>query len=248
MGEALAVSGISRSFDGFQAIRSVSFSVQPGTINAIIGPNGAGKTTLFNLITGLDAVDEGEIAFEGKSITGVPPAQRCRMGIGRSFQRTNIFPSLTVFQNVQAAIVSHRNNIWRFWRGIGDSFRSEATDLLAAVGLQDRVDAVASSLAHGDRKQLDLAVALALEPRLLLLDEPTAGMSVVETERCIALIERLARERDLVLLFTEHDMKAVFAIADRILVMHHGEIIADGTPEAVKANPLVRATYLGESA
>ena len=248
MGEALAVSGISRSFDGFQAIRSVSFSVRPGTINAIIGPNGAGKTTLFNLITGLDAVDEGEIAFEGKSITAVPAAQRCRMGIGRSFQRTNIFPSLTVFQNVQAAIVSHRNNIWRFWRGIGDSFRAEATDLLAAVGLHDRIDAVASSLAHGDRKQLDLAVALALEPRLLLLDEPTAGMSVVETERCIALIERLARERDLVLLFTEHDMKAVFAIADRILVMHHGEIIADGAPEDVKANPLVRATYLGESA
>jgi branched-chain amino acid transport system ATP-binding protein len=242
----LEVRGLAKSFDGFRAVGGVSFDVPQGSIGAVIGPNGAGKTTLFNLITGHIRPDAGEVKFKGRNVTGIAPHDLCRLGMGRSFQRTNIFPRLTVFENVQAAYVCHRGRGWNLFDRVGPLYRDETDELLAAVGLRDRAGEVAGLLSHGGQKQLELAIALALEPEILLLDEPTAGMSAGETRDSIALIERLARERNLTLLFTEHDMDVVFQIAQRITVLHQGQVIADGAPADVRRNPDVRRVYLGE--
>jgi len=241
----LEVREVSKSFDGFQAVSRVSLSVPAGSISAIIGPNGAGKTTLFNLITGHLRPDGGRVLFKGRDVTGIAPHDLCRLGMSRSFQRTNIFPRLTVFENVQAAFVSHRGRGWNLLTPVERLYRDETQALLEAVGLADRAREVSGFLSHGGQKQLELAIALALEPELLLLDEPTAGMSAAETRECIALTERLARERNLTLLFTEHDMDVVFSIARRITVLHQGRVIADGEPDAVRADPEVRRVYLG---
>jgi len=242
----LEVRDLRKSFDGFMAVGGVSFGVPRGSISAIIGPNGAGKTTLFNLITGHLRPDAGSVRFNGQEVTGIAPHDLCRQGMGRSFQRTNIFPRLTVFQNVQAAYVSHRGRGWNLFTSVDRLYREETEGILSSVGLLDKVGEVAGFLSHGNQKQLELGITLALEPEILLLDEPTAGMSAQETRESIRLIERIARERGLTLLFSEHDMEVVFAIAHRITVLHQGLVIADGTPEEVRAHPEVRRVYLGE--
>jgi branched-chain amino acid transport system ATP-binding protein len=235
-----------KSFDGFLATAGVSLAVAQGSISAIIGPNGAGKTTLFNLITGHLTPDSGQVLFKGRDVTGIAPHDLCRLGMGRSFQRTNIFPRLTVYQNVQAAFLSHRGRGWNLFAPVEELYRAETEALLAAVGLADRAAEVSGFLSHGAQKQLELGIALALEPEILLLDEPTAGMSASETREAIALIARLARERRLTLLFTEHDMEVVFSIAQRITVLHQGRVIAEGAPEEVRGDAEVRRVYLGE--
>jgi len=242
----LDVRGVAKSFDGFQAVGGVSFTVAPGAISAIIGPNGAGKTTLFNLITGHLRPDAGQVVFKGRDVTGIAPHDLCRLGMGRSFQRTNIFPRLTVFENVQAAYVSHRGRGWSLFQKVAGLYHDETEAILRAVGLLDRAHEESGFLSHGGQKQLELGIALALEPEILLLDEPTAGMSASETRESIALIERLAHERRLTLLFTEHDMEVVFSISQRITVLHQGKVIADGPPADVRRDPEVRRVYLGE--
>ncbi len=242
----LEVRDLKKSFDGFRALGGVSFSVPQGSISAIIGPNGAGKTTLFNVITGHLRPDAGSVSFKNREITGIAPHDLCRLGMGRSFQRTNIFPRLTVFQNIQAAYLCHRGRGWNLFAPVERLYRDETEALLVSVGLLDKAGEVAGFLSHGNQKQLELGITLALEPEILLLDEPTAGMSAQETRESIRLIERIARERGLTLLFTEHDMEVVFAIAHRITVLHQGEVIADGTPEEVRRHPEVRRVYLGE--
>jgi len=243
----LEVRGVQKAFDGFQAVAGVSLSVARGEIAAIIGPNGAGKTTLFNLVTGHIRPDAGSVLLEGRNITGLPPHQVCRRGMGRSFQRTNIFPRLSVFQNVQAAFISHRGRGLDLLSRVDRLYRDETDALLASLGLLERAGEMSGFLSHGAQKQLELGIALASEPRLLLLDEPTAGMSASETHDTIRLISRIARERDLTLLFTEHDMDVVFAVADRIMVLHQGRVIADGRPDEVRADPQVQKVYLGEA-
>jgi branched-chain amino acid transport system ATP-binding protein len=242
----LEVRDLRKSFDGFLAVGGVSLSVGRGQVAAIIGPNGAGKTTFFNLITGHLRPDSGAVLLDGADITGVAPHDVCRLGMGRSFQRTNIFPRLTVFENVQAAFISHRGRGRALFRRVARLYAEETEALLDSLGLLDRADEVSGFLSHGAQKQLELGIALASEPRLLLLDEPTAGMSATETRDTIRLVERIARERGLTLLFTEHDMEVVFSIAQKITVLHQGRVIADGAPTAVRADPEVRRVYLGE--
>jgi len=236
-----------KSFDGFQAIGGVSFSVAQGAISAIIGPNGAGKTTLFNLITGHLVPDAGRVLFKGRDVTGIAPHDLCRLGMGRSFQRTNIFPRLTVYQNIHAGFLSHRGRGGNLFTRVERLYREETEALLEAVGLLDKADEESGFLSHGNQKQLELGLALALEPEILLLDEPTAGMSAAETRESIRLIEHIARERKLTLLFTEHDMEVVFSIAQRITVLHQGRVIADGVPDEVRRDPEVRRVYLGQT-
>lgn len=240
----LEVHGVSKTFDGFSAVDRVDFSIARGEIAAVIGPNGAGKSTFFNLITGHLRPDVGRILLKERDITGAPPHRICLMGMGRSFQRTNIFPKLTVFENVQAAFITHRRRGANFW-GLSDRlYRAETDALLASLGLADKANALSGALSHGNQKQVELGIALACDPEILLLDEPTAGMSAAETRETIRLLERIAAERSLTLLFTEHDMEVVFSIAQKIAVLHQGRLIAEGKPEAVQQNADVRRVYL----
>jgi len=243
----LTVEKVKKSFDGFVAVNGVSLSVKKGEICSIIGPNGAGKTTLFNLITGHLPVDEGKLIFKGLDITRMPSYRICRLGMGRSFQRTNIFPRLTVFQNIQAAILAHRGQSFNFFKPVEPFFQEETRAILERVGLKDQAEKVSGSLSYGFQKQLELGIALASEPELLLLDEPTAGMSAQETHHTIDLIGRITREKGLTLLFTEHDMGVVFSISERIMVLHQGRLIAEGSPNEVRNNPDVKKVYLGET-
>jgi branched-chain amino acid transport system ATP-binding protein len=242
----LQVDGVRKTFDGFTAVDHVSLSVKQGEIAAVIGPNGAGKSTLFNLITGHLRPDTGRVLFKERDITGAAPHRICLMGMGRSFQRTNIFAKLTVFENVQAAFITHRRRGTNFWQRSSELYRSETDALLDSLGLNDKADAVSGALSHGNQKQVELGIALACDPEILLLDEPTAGMSAAETHETIRLLERIAKERSLTLLFTEHDMEVVFSIAQRIAVLHQGRLIAQGTAAEVQAHPEVRRVYLGE--
>ncbi len=245
MSAVLEVKNVSVSFSGFQAIKDVSFTMDEGAIYSVIGPNGAGKTTLFNLITGLNAPNVGSVHYLGRDITKIAPEKRCHLGMGRSFQRSNIFPALTVFENIQTAIVSREVQNWHFWRALGNMHREEAHEILQAVGLGDKLDSPVTELSHGDQRQLELSIALALKPKLLLLDEPTAGMSVVETGRCVELLRKIVDHFGVKLLLTEHDMSVVFAISDRIMVLSQGQNIAFGTPDEIRNSSIVRATYLG---
>jgi branched-chain amino acid transport system ATP-binding protein len=244
----LEVRDVWKAFDGFQAVAGVSLAVAQGQIAAIIGPNGAGKTTFFNLVTGHLKPDRGAVRLEGRDVTGLAPHDVSRLGMGRSFQRVNIFPRLTVFENIQAAFISHRGRSYDMFRRVDALYRDETHALLASIGLADHAREVSAFLSHGGQKQLELGIALASEPRLLLLDEPTAGMSATETRETMRLVERVTNERGLTLLFTEHDMDVVFAIAQKITVLHQGRVIADGPPAAVRADPEVRRVYLGERA
>jgi branched-chain amino acid transport system ATP-binding protein len=241
----LEISGISKSFGGFRAVSGVSLTVDTRQIAAVIGPNGAGKSTLFNLITGHLRPDSGSVRLDGRDITGAPPYRICRMGIGRSFQRTNIFPQLTVFENLQAAFLVHYGRGRNFWSRADGLYRDETSALLGSIGLAGQENTIAGTLSYGNQKQLELGLALASGPAVLLLDEPTAGMSAAETHETIRLLERIADERGLTLLFTEHDMDVVFSIAQKIAVLHQGRIIAEGRPEDVRGDAEVRRVYLG---
>jgi branched-chain amino acid transport system ATP-binding protein len=243
----LRVEGATKSFGGFMALYNVNLTVEKGQMASIIGPNGAGKSTLFNLITGHLAPDHGRVFFHDREITRVPPHKICQLGMGRSFQRTNIFPRLSVFDNVQVAVLSHQKKSLNLYSSAKRLAERETYALLEQVGLADEALSVAGTLAYGFQKQLELGIALASEPTLLLLDEPTAGMSPQETASTIALIGTIARERGLTLLFTEHDMDVVFSIAEKITVLHQGRVLAEGTPAQVRQNPEVQEVYLGEA-
>jgi branched-chain amino acid transport system ATP-binding protein len=242
----IEVKGLSKLFGGFRAVSDVNLAVAQGEIAAVIGPNGAGKSTLFNLITGHLQPTAGRIVVDGRDITGVAPFKICSMGIGRSFQRTNIFPKLTVLENVQAAFLIHRGQGLNFWSRAERLYRADSEALLASIGLAGQAQTTAGTLSYGNQKQLELGIALASDPKILLLDEPTAGMSASETHESIALIARIAHERGLTLLFTEHDMAVVFSIAQKIAVLHQGRIIAHGDPATVRADAEVRRVYLGD--
>jgi branched-chain amino acid transport system ATP-binding protein len=236
---------LARSFGSFWAVSGVSLQVEQGSIHAVIGPNGAGKTTLFRLLTGILRPTAGRLALAGQDVTGKPPHVLARRGLAQSFQQTTIFPRLTALESVQAAIVarSHRTGDMVSW--FHRSTAGEAGKLLDRVGLADHADTRASLLSHGDQRALDVALALATRPKLLLLDEPTAGMSAAETGKTIELIADLVRTEGLTVLFSEHDMDVVFGISQHITVLHQGRVIASGTAAQIRANDKVHAVYLG---
>jgi branched-chain amino acid transport system ATP-binding protein len=244
----LVVNNLKKSFDGFAAVSGARLTVEEGRIAAVIGPNGAGKTTLFNLITGHIRPDAGEIFFKNNNIFGLPPYKICRKGIGRSYQVVNIFSRLTIFQNVQIAVLSHGKLAHRFFYPANKTKVEETIAILESVGLENKADMVCGLLSHGDQKVLELAIALGNRPDLLILDEPTAGMSPEETRSAIALIRKLSSDMGLTILFCEHDMELVFSIADTIMVMHQGKTIIQDVPENVKNDKKVREAYLGAEA
>ena len=241
----LEVDNLSKSFAGVPAVSNVSFTVAAGEMLALIGPNGAGKSTTFNMVGGQLRPGAGTVRLNGHPITGLPPRAIWRLGVGRTFQVTATFASMTVRENVQVALLSAARQSWNPWRPATRRLAPEADALLAQVGLQDQAERGAGVLAYGDLKRLELAVALVGTPRLLLMDEPTAGMAPAERTGQMALTRRLASERGLAVLFTEHDMDVVFAAADRILVLNRGEVIAAGPPEAIRGDARVREVYLG---
>jgi len=242
----LEIKGLTKSFGGIMAVAGVDLQVEEGAIHSIIGPNGAGKTTLFNLISGYYQSDNGSVFFKGKDITGLSPQKRVKMGMGRSFQVTKIFPKLSVFENIQATILYARGKGMKLFSDAGKLFREDTEAVLSMVGLNDKAGEQAGVLAAGDRKRLELGIVLATNSDLLLLDEPTCGMSPVETSNTIDLIQEIAQERSLTVLFTEHKMDMVFCIASRITVLNFGTIIAAGEPEEIRGNNRVQQIYFGE--
>ncbi len=242
----LQVIGLRKAFDGLVAVAGVSFQLDPGEILALIGPNGAGKSTLFNLLSGQLPPDAGEVRFGGNDITGLPPARIARLGIGRTFQASGVFGSMTVRENVQTAAIAGHGQMFRLDRPVSDLHRAAADTLLSQLDMTALADRAAGALAYGDAKRLDLALALVNDPSLLLMDEPTAGMGSAERAALMARITGISRARNMAVLFTEHDMAAVFATAGRVLVLDRGALIADAAPDAVRADPRVRAVYLGE--
>jgi branched-chain amino acid transport system ATP-binding protein len=246
MGEVVfRTEALQKRFGGVTATSNVSLSVVRHEFRAIIGPNGAGKSTLFNLITGFLKPDDGRIYFEHADITGSPPHRLFHQGMSRTFQITNIFTNLSVGENVQTALLSYRHKLHDLVRSAAPMLRRETGELLDLVGLVALTERDSSTLSHGDRKKLELAVALANRPRILFLDEPTAGMAARERLESIRMVKRIATERGLTVVFTEHDMQVVFAVADRISVLHQGEIIAEGEPEAIRRSDEVQRVYLG---
>ena len=244
----LAARNLSKSFGGVQAVRGVSLSVASGELLALIGPNGAGKTTCFNLLNGQLAPDAGEIEFEGRSLKGLAPREIWRLGVGRTFQVTATFGSMTVRENVQMALLSHHRQLSSLFARAAQRHVAAADALLERVGMREQAGRACAVLAYGDLKRVELAVALANQPRLLLMDEPTAGMAPGERGELMQLAADLARGSGIAVLFTEHDMDVVFAHADRIVVLSDGELIAQGSPQEVRANAAVRAVYLGSHA
>ncbi|MBM3558601.1 MAG: ABC transporter ATP-binding protein [Alphaproteobacteria bacterium] len=242
----LAVRGLMKSFGGLVATDDLWLEVAPGEIHAVIGPNGAGKTTLVNLLSGFARPDGGTITFDGRDITRLAAAQRARLGLARAFQITSIFRDMTAADNVALAVQARETHAFRFWRAAATDpvLRGPAAAALAHVGLDARADVLAGTLAHGEQRALEIAMALATEPRLLLLDEPMAGMGPDESQRMVALLRGL--KGHFTMLLVEHDMDAVFALADRITVLVYGRAIASGTPDEIRANAEVREAYLGE--
>ena len=241
----LSIRQLSKSFGGVRAVNDVSFEIKRGEFLALIGPNGAGKSTCFNMINGQLPPDSGEIWFEGNKLNGRKPRDIWRLGIGRTFQVAATFNSMTVVENVQMALLSHANQIYRLWQPARALHRERALELLAQVGMQDAADRPSRELAYGDVKRVELAIALANDPRLLLMDEPTAGMAPKERNDLIALVKRLVIERGISVLFTEHSMDVVFAFADRIIVLARGKLIADGDAKSIRDNPQVQEVYFG---
>jgi branched-chain amino acid transport system ATP-binding protein len=243
----LETKGLKKAFGGVTAVQDVDLEVEGNQIHSVIGPNGAGKSTLFNLISGFYRCDGGRVVFKGKDITGLPPEKIVRLGMGRSFQVTSIFPKLTVFENIQATAL--------FTGGQGLSVFSDASrmalknteEVLSLVELLGKKDELAATLPAGDRKKLELGIVLATQPDLLLLDEPTCGMSPVETTGTIELIRRISREKSLTVLLTEHKMDVVFSVSSHITVMNFGVVVAAGTPEEIRNNKQVQSIYFGES-
>ena len=236
---------VCKRFGGFTALNNVSVRVPRGRLTSIIGPNGAGKSTYFNLLSGAFGPSEGRVLFEGRDVTGLKPHQFARIGIAKSFQITNLFPNFNALENVRIALQAHvsRYALWRRRSELAE-LGDEAMGLLTTVGLEERAKRLARELAHGQQRALEIAVALAAKPKLLLLDEPTAGMSPEETKMMMGLISKLVEQRTVVLV--EHKMKLVMGISDQIVVLHHGELLAEGTPDDIRANEMVKAVYLGQ--
>jgi branched-chain amino acid transport system ATP-binding protein len=243
---ALRVDGLTKSFGGIDAVRDASFEVASGELVALIGPNGAGKTTCFNLVDGQLAPDSGTVTLAGARIDGLPTRTIARMGVGRTFQVAATFASMSVRENVQLALLSHAGAHGSIGARAADRMRAEADALLEQVRMAKFGDQGCATLAYGDAKRVELALALAGRPRLLLMDEPTAGMSPRSRSRLMQLAADLARDAMIAVLFTEHDMDVVFAYANRIIVLDRGRIIAEGAPDAIRANREVQAVYLGE--
>jgi len=240
--------GLRKHFGGVLAVNGVNLSVPPGDVRAIIGPNGAGKTTLFNLLTGDLAHDSGHIYFAGEEVSGLSPDRLCRRGMARTFQITSIFRRLTALENVQTAFLSHHRRHYDILTPARRLYRDDAFALLERVGLHEQARKPSGILPHGDQRRLELAIALAGCPRLLLLDEPTAGMAPRERHEIMALVSRIAGDTGLTVVFTEHDMDVVFAVARHITVLHQGAVLTEGSPAAVRGNPDVQRVYLGQPA
>ena len=241
----LAIRALSKTFGGVRAVNDVSFEIAQGEFLAMIGPNGAGKSTCFNMINGQLEPDSGQILFAGRDIVGLQAREVWRLGVGRTFQVAATFGSMTVAENVQMALISHAHQTHHLWRPAANLHRDRALDLLAQVGMRDAAERPSRELAYGDVKRVELAIALANEPRLLLMDEPTAGMAPRERNDLIALVKRLVAERGISVLFTEHSMDVVFAFADRIIVLARGRLIADGNAAAIRDHAQVREVYFG---
>ena len=241
----LEVRGLTKAFGGLTAVDGVDFVLYEGELLALIGPNGAGKTTCFNMLNGQLRPDAGSVVFAGRECVGLGPKRMWRLGVGRTFQITATFPSMTVRENVQTALLSHHHQIFAWWPRAMHHHREEADALLARVGMADQAERPASVLAYGDLKRLELAIALANRPKLLLMDEPTAGMAPKERAALMTLIAGIVAAEKLSVLFTEHDMDVVFEHAHRIMVLNRGTLIAEGSAEQVRADPLVREVYLG---
>jgi branched-chain amino acid transport system ATP-binding protein len=244
----LEVKDLTKRFGGVVASDRISLALERGELHAIIGPNGAGKTTLIGQLTGEIAPDAGGVRFDGRDIIALPVYRRSAIGLARSFQITSLFLDFTALDNVALAVQAHAGHSFRFWRNARDDaeLREPARAALTNTGLGERADVPAADLSHGERRQLEIAMALATKPRMLLLDEPMAGMGPEESVRLIEILRRL--KGGLTILLIEHDMDAVFALADRISVLVYGRIIASGDPAAIRMNPVVRQAYLGESA
>ncbi len=244
----LTVERLGKDYSGFQAVGDVSFALEASEMLALIGPNGAGKSTCFNLINGQLAPTRGRISIFGRRTDGMTPRQIWRLGVGRTFQITATFASMTVAENVQMALLSHHRCHWPALRWAARLHVGEAASLLELVGMADQAERSCGELAYGDLKRLELALALANDPKLLLMDEPAAGMAPSERHALMNLTVRLARARTIGVLFTEHDMDVVFGHADRVLVLNRGVLIAEGAPSAVRASAEVQAVYLGAGA
>jgi len=246
MNNLLTVEKLSKTFGALRASDGIDFDVAEGETHAVIGPNGAGKTTFIGQLAGNLRPDAGRITFAGEDITRLPAARRARRGLARSFQITSVYLEFTALQNVALAVQARSGHSFRFWRDArrDPSLLSPAREFLEQVGLENRIDILAANLAHGEQRQLEVAMALATRPRLLLLDEPMAGMGAEESQRMIALLASLKRRQTIVLV--EHDMDAVFRLADRISVLVYGRVIATDAPEKIRANEAVRKAYLGE--
>ncbi len=245
MAAVLQVENLSKSFGGIHAVQDVSFKVNKGELLALIGPNGAGKTTCFNMLMGQLQPSSGKVQLDGQELIGLPPRTIWRKGVGRTFQITATYPSMTVIENVQMAIVSDKNRLYTLLPRARTLYRKEAEGLLALVGMAEQAERPAAILAYGDLKRLELAIALANDPKLLLMDEPTAGMAPKERINLMQLTANIVAERGISVLFTEHDMDVVFAHAHRVMVLNRGELIATGSVEEVRDDPHVREVYLG---
>jgi branched-chain amino acid transport system ATP-binding protein len=246
----LEVSNVSKSFGSLVAVRDVSLAVAPGELRAVIGPNGAGKTTFFNLISGLFAPSAGAIVFDGQDITGLVPHRRVALGMARTFQITEIFPELSIAENVRIGVEVASGFRLRPWlrRAENDAIKERIAEILALTNLSGKADRIVGELSHGDQRAAEISMALTLKPRILLLDEPTAGMGDQETYEVTSLIRRLHREQGYTIVLIEHDMRVVFNLADRIMVLDQGAVLAQGTPQEIAANETVQAAYLGKAA
>ncbi|MBX3676510.1 MAG: ABC transporter ATP-binding protein [Rhodocyclaceae bacterium] len=245
MSPILSTTDLTKRFGGLVAVDKVSVELHVGEVHAVIGPNGAGKSTLTNLLSGDLPPTSGTVQFEGRDIAGLRSDTISRLGVGRSYQKTNIFLPFTVFENCCLAAQSRTPRAWRVWKGAGvfGDINRQASEAMEAAGLAHRRDRVAATLSHGEQRQLEIAMCLATKPRLLLLDEPLAGMGPHESHRMVELIRKLAANHAIMLI--EHDMDAVFAVAHKLTVMVNGEVIESGTPEAVRSSPAVQLAYLG---
>lgn len=242
----LEIKNLTKAFGGVRAIDDVSLAFPSGSLSAVIGPNGAGKSTCFNMLSGQIVPDRGSIRIDGIATAGLPPRKIWRLAVGRTFQITATFASMTARENVQMALLSHRRGLSRLWGYAGATLMAEADALLDLVGMGFAATRAAAELAYGDLKRLELAVALANAPKLLLMDEPTAGMAPKERIDLMHLVATIAREKSIGVLFTEHDMDVVFEHADRVMVLNRGSLIATGDPQSVRRDPQVQAIYLGE--
>ncbi|MDX3905403.1 MAG: ABC transporter ATP-binding protein [Pigmentiphaga sp.] len=241
----LKVSGLGKSFGGVKAVDGIDFEIAPGELLALIGPNGAGKSTTFNMVNGQLRANTGSIKFDGHELIGLKPREIWRLGVGRTFQIAETFSSLTVVENVQMALLSADRKLFSMWRRAGAYRRDDALALLDQVGMAAQADRPCSVLAYGDVKRVELAIAMANRPKLLLMDEPTAGMAPGERNELMALTKRLVVERGMAVLFTEHSMDVVFAHSDRVIVLARGRLIAEGAPAQIRDDPKVQEVYFG---